>query len=141
MKLNEIPKKSTPFTPPSPEYFDDLPDRILARVQAEKEAVTPVRLYAKYGLRIAAVLTLLLLSVWVLRPSVSSETIAEEALAEVPEPTIQNYLLTESNLSHGELLEMAAEQGVPMQDLIALPENTEALEQEMLEWEELEDYL
>lgn len=137
MRLNDIPKKDPLRSPSDPLYFDQLPDKVMQRIREEKTEGKQIRMNT-FRWVAAAALVLLLSLPWVWE---QPDRIPETHLSSIPEETLRAYLLVESELSTNDLLYYAEEENLQLETELPPDLGEEALEEEILEWEDLEEYL
>lgn len=132
-KLDTNPKLRTGFSTPE-NYFDRLPDKVLARLQnevAEDKKVIPIykkRLHLIYA---AAAVLIFALMIPVLNTDESTV---------IDTPTLENYLAVHSNLNQFDLIGLLEEEDI---DNIALDTNfdNEAIEDILSDSRNLENLL
>ncbi|MEM6297593.1 MAG: hypothetical protein AAF740_02785 [Bacteroidota bacterium] len=136
MKLQDLPKREPFFAPEG--YFDSLAERIEARKNVPQKAKFKIQ-PATYA--IAASLALLLtVGLWMnMGQPLTNEP--QDYLSEVSDEAIKEYLVTELELSHDDLVQYVGQEEIELEETILDGIETEELEKQLLEFENLEDYL
>ncbi len=136
MKLQDFSRRE-PFSAPEG-YFSTLMERIEARKDEPQKPDFKARPIA-YAVAASLVL-LLAVGFWI---NVEKTTVNEpiDYLSQVSDEAIQTYLTTEFELSEEDLVHYVGQEGIPLEEVILDGIETQELEKELLEFENLEDYL